>query len=82
MKLDTRDRTSSPCGLRSKAGGRTEAFTAENVEHAESGMESLMLHLSDLGVLSECNERAREEAYASARVCGLEVVSLIRKADT
>jgi hypothetical protein len=27
----------SPYGLRSKAGGRTEAFTAENAEHAERG---------------------------------------------
>jgi len=32
--------TSSPCELRSKAGGRTEAFTAENAEHAESSMET------------------------------------------
>jgi hypothetical protein len=29
--------TSSPCGLRSKTGDRTEAFTAENAEHAERG---------------------------------------------
>ena len=27
---------SSPCGLRSKAGGRTEVFTAEGAEYAES----------------------------------------------
>jgi hypothetical protein len=43
--------TSSPYGLRSKAGGRTEAFTAENAEYAENGMKSLMLYLSDLCAL-------------------------------
>ncbi len=36
-------KTSSPC--------ETEAFTAENAEHAESGMGTLMLHLSDLCAL-------------------------------
>jgi len=41
-------RTSSPRGLRSKAGGRTEVFTAEKAEHAENSMETLMLYLSDL----------------------------------
>jgi hypothetical protein len=34
---------SSPC--------ETEAFTAKNAEHAESGMGTLMLYLSDLCVL-------------------------------
>jgi len=37
--------TSSPRGLRSKTGGRTEAFTAKD---AENGTETLMLHLRDL----------------------------------
>jgi hypothetical protein len=35
--------TSSPC--------KTEVFTVENVENAESGMGILMLHLSDLCTL-------------------------------
>jgi len=37
------------CGARLEA--RTEAFTAENAEHAEGGMGPLMLHLSDLRAL-------------------------------
>ncbi len=98
MKLDTRDRTSSPC--------ETEAFTAENAEYAESGTGTLMLHLSDLcalclqpigpraenakesvrmgkrrrtkstlsdlGGLSECNERARGQRSI---ICGQEFVT-------
>ena len=43
--------TSSPRGLWSKAGGQTEAFTAENAEYAESSMKTLMLYLSDLCAL-------------------------------
>ena len=35
--------TSSPC--------KTEVFTAKNAEHAESGMGTLMLHLSNLWAL-------------------------------
>jgi len=45
--------TSSPRGLRSKAGGQTEAFTAEN---AENSMETLMLYLSDLCAPGRCSK--------------------------
>jgi hypothetical protein len=58
-------KTFYPRGLRSKAGGRTEAFTARggvvnsrsattpprNAEHAEGSMETSMLHLYDLCAL-------------------------------
>ncbi len=37
MILQIVAQTSFPCTLRSKVGGPTEAFTAENAEHAEGG---------------------------------------------
>ena len=38
---------SSPCGLRSKAGGRTEVFSAEGTEYAESeNQDSFVLFVS------------------------------------
>jgi hypothetical protein len=66
--------TSSPCMLRSKTGGPTEAFTAEDAEHAESETQDsfailVSRHLVSryLCGLSECNERARGKACGSRR---------------
>jgi len=44
VKVQTVTQTSSLC--------KTEAFTAENAEYAESGMGTSILHLSDLHVFA------------------------------
>jgi hypothetical protein len=58
---------SSPCGLQSKAGGRTEVFTAEGAEYAESENQYSFVLFVSFVVKQSC---------AAARVLALYPLSL------